>query len=366
MDSLIGSREWGGVPKLHPKRIRGFYTWEWKRANRYLLLGNANTGKSNLIEVLAYHHPHILDIHGSKDNEGLCWIRKSSGLDDALLICGDNTDLKCSWPVKHASDVTVQDFSEYEIVISAHSFYSGDQAKNKSIENIADQLDKRLSFRSGDIIFMAMRETNNILYSRLNRGVGEKTAKADLLEFIREMRHFGVSIGADMLQWTGTDRSFRDIADYMLFKNVGEKGLPPDKRYLYSFVSPVVFRRLRKDQAIGLKSNGDIAAFTKIPLCPFHKEEGVNLLQELGIEIDHGEDIIDSTSQKVGDKEHLEIIKRYRDVQSTHRVAKSFDPPKSSSTINRHIHDHDSELAKYGKCSRCDKIDTELAKTKVC
>lgn len=366
MDRLIGSREWREIPKLRPIRIRGYFTWEWKAARRYLILGNANTGKSNCIETLAMHHDHILDIYGSKDNEGLCWIRKSSGLDDALLICGDNTDLKSSWPYKRASDVTIQDLDEYEIIIAAHSFFSSDKVKNRSLEIIAEKLDKRLEFKPGHIIFLAMRETNNILFSRLSRGVGEKEAKADLLEFIRELRHFGVSIGADMLQWTGTDRSFRDIADYMIFKNVGEKGLPPDKKYLYSFIEPSGFRRLKKDQAITLKSNGDIAAIIKIPLLPFHKEEGVDLIKELGIKIEHSEEIIESSSQKIGDKDHLEIIKRYRELNSTHRVAGSFDPPKSSSTISRHIHDHDAEIKTYGKCSRCNKFDPDLALLMVC
>lgn len=363
MDRLVGSREWDEIPKLKPIRIRGFFSWEWEKARRYLLLGNADTGKSNLIEVMAYHHPHILDIHGSKDNEGLCWIRKSSGLDDALLICGDNTDLTSSWDYKRASDVTVNDIDEYEIVIAAHSHFSSPEVKNRSLEYITEKLDNRLSFKPGHIIFMAMRETNNIIYSRLSRGVGEKQAKADLLEFIREMRHFGVSIGADMLQWTGTDRSFRDMADYMIFKNVGEKGLPPDKRYLYSFIEPSGFRRLRKNQAIALKSNGDIAALMKIPLVPFHKEEGVDLVKELDIEIDHGDEIIETTSQKIGDKDHLEIIKRYIDIQSVERTAKSFNPPKSSATISRHNHDHNAEINKYGKCSRCSKFDEEIAKT---
>ena len=365
MDKIIGSREWSEIPKLNPIRLRGFFTWEWLAARRYLILGNANTGKSDAIECLAMHHPHILDIYGSKDNEGLCWIRKTSGLDDALLICGDNTDLKCSWPYKRASEVTIQDLDDYEIVIAAHSFFSSDQVKNRSLEIIAEKLDKRLEFKPGHIIFLAMRETNNILFSRLSRGVGEKEAKADLLEFIRELRHFGVSIGADMLQWTGTDRSFRDIADYMIFKNVGAKGLPPDLRFLYAFVDPAGFRRLKKNQAVMLKSNGDIAALMKIPLLPFHKEEGVNLIKELEITIEHSDEIVESSSQKVGDKDHLEIIKRYLDLSSMIGVAKSFNPPKSSATINRHIHDHDGEVKTYGKCSRCNKFDTDLAQKQV-
>lgn len=359
MSKLVGSREWDEIPKLSFVRIRDFFEWEWDQARRYLLLGNANTGKSNTLENLAWHHPHILDIHGSKDNEGLCWIRKSSGLDDALLISGDNTDLKCSWPTKHVSDVTIEDIDEHEIVIAAHSFFSSSEVKNRNLEHVTEQLDNRLSFRPGNIIFMVMRETNNILYSRLSRGVGEKQAKADLLEFIRELRHFGVSVGADMLQWTGTDRSFRDIADYMIFKNVGEKGLPQDKRFLYSFIAPAGFRKLKKNQAIILKSGGEIAALMHIPLLPFHKEEGVNLLEELGIEIEHGEAMIDSTTQKIGDKEHSEIIKKYLELGTMKKVSESLN--RNKGTISDHVHSHDAEIKKFGACSRCAKSDKDLA-----
>ncbi len=359
---IIGSRELTELPPIKKFNLRYKVKFRYDRPKRWLINGNPETGKSNLIENIGLRHDHILDIYGSKDNEGLCWIRKNSPIDDALLIHGDNTDLKCSWKTKKASNVTIEDIDNYEVVIAAHSFFSSSHNKFSAMEKITDRLYKRLEWRKGHIIFLAMRESNSVIYSRLSRGVGEKQAKADLLEFFREMRHFGTSVGADLIQWTGNDKSMREMGDYMIFKNVGEKGLPRDKWYLYHWVKPKVFRLMKKSEFVCLQRNGAIAWCTT-GLVPFHKEEGVNLLKELDITIEHGEELIESSSIKIGDEEHLKIIKIYLENSSMEKTRNSFNPPKGLATISRHVGDHNGEILKNGRCSRCAKLDEALSKT---
>jgi len=354
---LIGSRTQDDLTRLRHKRIRYFFDWEWGRPRRYLLLGLPESGKSATNEVFAERHKHILDLYGSKDDENLCWCRKTSPIDDILLIHGDNTSVDASFDTKKISDVTINDLNNYEAVVTCHSFYSSGEMKHNSITKLADQLYDRRSWKQGDIIYLIMRETMNVIYARASQGVGEKEAKADLLYFIRELRHFGFSIGADILRWTGADKELRDLADYMIFKQVGEKGLPKDKRYLYGYIHPVTFAQMKANQFVALRKDGAIA-WCNNALPKYHKEEGVDLLVELGIKIEHSEEPVDSTSQQVGDHEHIAIVQAYQSGVSQENVGRKVK--RSSSTVNFHVRKHNQEVKQYGVCEMCKRGNGDL------
>jgi len=354
---LVGSREWGSLTKLRHRRIRYFFDWEWNRPRRYLFLGLPESGKSATNEVFAERHPHIIDIYGSKDNENLCWCRDTSPIDDVLLIHGDNTEVEASFETKRISDVTISDVENYEGIVTCHAFYSSDAMKFSSIQKLADQLYSRLSWRKGDIVYLLMRETMNVIYARTSQGMGEKEAKADLLYFIRELRHFGFSVGADILRWTGADKELRDLSDFMIFKQVGEKGLPREKRYLYNYLHPISFAQMKSHEFVALRKDGAIA-YCQNALPRYHKEEGVNLLAELGIRITHSEEPIDSTTQQVGDHEHIKIIQLYHTGISMENVAKTVH--RSLSTISRHVAAHNKSIERYGVCQQCKRGDGDL------
>jgi hypothetical protein len=234
--------------------------------------------------------------------------------------------------------------------------------KYNSITTLADQLYDRRSWKQGDIVYLIMRETMNVLYARTSQGIGEKEAKADLLYFIRELRHFGFSIGADILRWTGADKELRDLADFMIFKQVGEKGLPSDKRYLYNYIHPVSFAQMRPYEFVSLRKDEAIA-YCQNKLPKYHKEEGVDLLVELDIRIEHGEEPVLSTAQHVGDNEHVKIVQLYQSGMSMENISK--EVRRSLSTISRHVNNHNHQVSTQGVCDACrrgngDLLDVQL------
>lgn len=307
--------------------------------------------------MFAERHKHILDLYGSKDDENLCWCRSKSPIDDILLIHGDNTEVTASFDTKRLSDVKINDINNYEAVVTCHSFYSSDEMKFTSIQKLSDELYGRRSWREGDIVYLIMRETMNVLYARTSQGVGEKEAKADLLYFIRELRHFGFSIGADILRWTGADKELRDLADYMIFKQVGEKGLPSDKRYLYNYIHPVTFAQMKPNQFCGLRKDGAIA-WCNNALPKYHKEEGVDLLVELGITVSHAEEPTESTAQQVGDHEHITIVQSYQSGISMENISNQIH--RSLSTVSRHVNGHNKSVSKLGFCEACKRGNGDL------
>jgi len=354
---LIGSREQADLTPIRAQRVRYFFEWEWHRPRRYLLLGIPESGKSALNEAFAEHHPRIMDLYGSRDDENLCWCRDTSPIDDILLIHGDNTSVSASFDAKKVSDFTARDIRNYEGIVTCHSFYSSQKAKLMALQQISDALYGRRSWREGDIVYLLMRETMNVLYTRMSQGLGEKEAKADLLYFIRELRHFGFSIGADILRWTGADKELRDLADYTIFKQIGEKGLPSDKRYLYNYVHPVAFAQMKPHQFVALRKDGAIALGSfKLPR--YHKEEGVDLLHELGITIEHSEEPEDSTPQRVGDLEHAAIVQAYESGLSMEKIAKM--KHRSSRTIHRQVNYHNEMVVKYKICDKCRRAGGDL------
>lgn len=337
--------------------MRYYFDWEWDRPRRYILLGLPESGKSATNEVFAERHPHILDLYGSKDDENLCWCRDTSPIDDILLIHGDNTSVDASFETRKFSDFKINDIENYEAVVTCHSFFSSDEMKFTSIQKLSDHLYDRRSWKRGDIVYLLMRETMNVLYARTSQGVGEKEAKADLLYFIRELRHFGFSIGADILRWTGTDKEMRDLADFMIFKQIGEKGLPKDKRYLYRYIHPVTFAQMKPWEFCGLRKDGAIA-WCNNSLPKYHKEEGVDLLEELDIRIEHSEEPIESTAQQIGDNEHIKIVQMYQADTSMENVSDIVK--RSLSTVSRHVNSHNNDVKKYGYCEQCKRGNGDL------
>lgn len=358
---FVGSREWSDLPRIEAQSLRWGFYWEFHRPRRYFYLGIPESGKSELNESIALRHPKIWDIYGSKDNEGLCWCRESSGLDDILLVHGDNTDVDCSWDTCKVQDLAMRNLDRYEVVITSHAFYSSDTKKYNGVELLADQGYERKTWRPGDIIYMVMRETMNVLFAKIAMGLNEKDAKAALLYLFREIRHFGFSVGADSLRWTGIDKEFRDLADYTIFKRLGEKGLPREKWFMYQYIAPPIFALMPINRFICLRVDGAISMGWNQHV-PCHKEEGVDLLAELGIRVTHGLEAKDSTAMFVGDDEHVKIIELYLKIGTTRGVARALVPKRSNSTVAGQIQRHNQEILERGQCRSCQIAAPDHAK----
>lgn len=347
---------------LKPVQNRMRATFNWSRPATYLVMGNRGTGKSSLIEVLAERHNKIIDLYGSKDNENLCWCRKSSPIDDILLIHGENTHVDAPFDTKSTDKLTLKDIESYEATVTCNAFFSSDKVKFSSLEHVTNCLEQRTEWKESDLMFMAFRETMDLVYSKMSQGQGEKDAKSNLLYFMRQLRHFGVSVGADMLRWTGIDKEMRDLSEYIIFKKLGWKGLPGDISFVFSYVEPVTFRYLNFDQCVVLQENGNIA-LGKYGLPKYHKEEGVDLLKEIGITVEHDQELEESTQQKVGDKEHADILRLYNEEESMMVVAKKLQ--RSSATISFHVSYHNEQIEETGVCPRCKRANSDLSETQI-
>jgi hypothetical protein len=349
---------------IAPIGLRWNMPVEWNRPRRYSILGLAESGKSALNEYLAHFHPKIIDIFGSRDNENLCWLRESSPVENPLLVCGDNTDIDSKWPYKHVSELTIQDIDGHDATITCDAFYSDQDTKFQDIQRICDLLYQRKSWdkEGGDIIYLVIREAMSLLYSKVSLGVGEKEAKAAILTFLRELRHFGVSFGADSLRWTGIEKEIRDLADYTFFKQIGEVGLPKDKRYIYNYVEPKTFAHMKPWESIVLHKTGALA-YVATPLPPWHKQEGINLLQELEIIITNRAVIIEDGPTKIGDREHEQIVREYSKTLSMQTVSDLVH--RSKSTISQVVQKHNRTVEKLGQCDACSRIGSDLAGTTI-
>lgn len=355
---LVGSREWDLLPKIYRRNIRFNFTWDWERPRRYLFLGITETGKSTTNEIFALRHPKIVDFFGSRDNENLCWCRKTSPIDDILLVHGDNVTIKGSWDTKKISDLKIEDINSHECTVTCNSFWSDQKTRYQGIQGISDIFYNRLQWKEKDIIYGLFRETMNLIYARISQGLGEKEAKADVLMFLRELRHFGISFGGDILRWTGIDKEMRDLADFTIIKALGWQSLPNEIAWLYSIVDPKTFSHLKIDEFIALKRDASIAYCNNPPL-EFHKEEGVDLIKELGLQLEYGEEIVDSSEKIVGDKEHANIVKVYHETPNYRTISKILH--RSIATIGYHLNQHNDEIKKQGKCDKCARVGSDLS-----
>jgi len=355
---IVGSRIESELPKIAIKWKRGKENIDWDKPRIFLNLGKKDSGKSALNESISCRYPKIIDLFGSRDDEGLCWCRDSSPIDDILLIHGENVELECSWDTVSIDKLTWGKILDYECVINTNSFYHDQDERFVSIEKIINKLWDNRTWKKPTAVLI--REASSFIYSRIRQGIRMKDAKADFITFQREMRHFGFSLPIDTIRWTSIDKEMRDLADYLIIKRVGHQGLPYDIRWLYKFVNPMSLAGLQPKYFLILTEKASVG-FGMSELPKFHKEEGIDLIKELGIEIHKGEKLEESTLQSVGDEEHLKIVKLYHSGKSMAEIRGEIK--RSKSTIHGHITKHNNTVSNKGVCPRCQKLDSDLSKT---
>ena len=76
------------LPKIQIKWMRGHERLDWSSPRIFLSCSR----KDSEVGVQRGVRPQIIDLFGSKDNEDLCWYRKTSPVDNVLLIHGENVD----------------------------------------------------------------------------------------------------------------------------------------------------------------------------------------------------------------------------------------------------------------------------------
>jgi len=351
---IIGSRLKEDLPKITLKWLRWYCKIDFTKALIFLVLGKKGSGKSALLEAMGLRYPKIIDMFASRDDEGLSWCRDNSPIDDILLVHGDNVDVNCSWDTCPTGKLTYSKICDYEVVIPSYSFFSGNTGRFVGINKLINIFWQRRTWKKP--IYVAVREASSFLYSRVKQeggGLNMKAAKADFLYWQREMRHFGYALGIDTIRWTSIDKEMRDNADCQIIKKVGSQGLPSDISFLYKYISPRSMAGLPPDSFMLIADNASIA-IGKSEYPEFHKEEGVDLLAELGITMEYGEEMVLDNTHKIGDETHVKLIALYATGDyNMGQVAKQISRSKFS--VSSHVNRHNIAVKDDGVCPICNR-----------
>ena len=350
--------------------VRGSETVKFSLPYVWFTLGVRGCGKSTFLESVGVQHLKrgniICDMYGSRDGEGLAWLRSPLAEDKRiLLVCSENASVKCSYDVKATNKLTLHDLESHDIIISAAPLYMnpGDEYINLAL--LTDLLGRRAVTGYKKLIYGIVRECSSLYYSRLKRTENQILAKAEMIFTVRESRHSGLSLGLDTLRFTGVDVEIRCLADFVILKTLGMFGLPRDLKWLYSVFQPFAFRRMPKQNFYILSKEGAIGLglFHSIP---WHKQEKENLLKELGIKIEFGEaeekGDFRGEYRTCGDSEHAEMIRLHiEEGLSFNKIAEKIN--RSSRTPFSHIHLHNKNVEVAGFCPSCRRVKSQLDKT---
>ncbi len=337
----------------------------FRRPYTFLSYGIRGSGKSSLLEHIGEHFlangSTILDLFGSRDGEGLAWCRSEWAKEKKILLLhGDNTSVASSFDTKNISKYSLSDLDKYDVIISSSPLYSTVDQEYRDINKVIDQIYKRGSWRK--VAYMIVREAANLLYSRMKISVDQKFAKASMAYFIREARHTGFALGLDTQKWTSVDVDIRITCDYVFFKSAGIQGLPSDLRWLYKYIKPYSLQKMKPEEFVVLTSSGSIGV-ELFPEVMWHKNEGEDILKACGIEVEHGDELIDSEKRFiVGDLEHIRFIEGRLDGLSHAEIAGG---SWSSQTVLNHIDNHNSDIDRLGYCGRCRRAKGDHSTMKI-
>ncbi len=348
------------------KWTRGRDSFDFDKASIWFVLGTRGSGKSSLLESIGesyLEHGHaVLDLFGSRDSEALGWLRSPWAKNkQILLLKGENVDVQCSWPVKLAEQLTLDDFNKYDIIISPSPLYLNIDQEFADAAKIEDTLYHRLHWKK--LVYMCCREASNFYYSRLRVCDSQTYAKAQMIYLIRESRHMGVSLGLDTIRSFAIDIDIRSLSDYLFLKAQGVQGLSRELRWLYRFINPGLLRSLGQNKYVVITKSGAIGYGTFREVA-WHKQEKEDILKEVGVNVQYGTPTKDAEHRglykTVSDKEHLNIITKYESGgMSMHDIAKELS--RSPHTINVHISTHNNAVARVGFCGSCKRMQSDLA-----
>lgn len=347
--------------------VRGNENLSFNKPQTFFVLGIRGSGKSSLLEHIATKYLEeeccVFDLFGSRDGEGLAWLRSPFAKDRRiLLICGDNVDVAGSFDVKKANQVNLQDFENYDIIVSASPLYLDFNDEIRQAGRLLDLLYKRITWKR--LIYMVVREAANLYYSRLRVSENQLVAKSQTTYLVREARHCGLALGLDTQRFYGVDIEIRHLADFLIMKAQGMFGLPQDLEWLYSFFEPMRVRDCPPENFFILTKEGSIGV-GMFPYPEWHKREKENILKSVGLKVEYGEPLEyakdKGTFRTVGDLEHIQIIEKYVEGLSQRKLAEVFH--YSSRTIYEQIKKHNEAIERSGFCPRCRRAGKhELAK----
>jgi len=348
--------------------IRGNDKISFNRPNTFFTIGIRGSGKSTFLENVGCYYLEkghaILDLFGSRDGEGLAWLRSPYSEDKKiLLVHGENVSVKASYDTKAATKISLSDFTTYDLIISASPLYLGVDDEFINAALLTDKIYKRLSWKR--LVYCLCREAANLFYSRLKISENQIVSKAQMTYLVREARHVGMALGLDSTRYYSIDIDIRNLSDYIILKNQGMTGLTSDLKWLYSVIEPHIIRNMPPKFFFILSKTGSVG-IGEFKATDWHKQEGENILKAVGVSVEYGEPIekgeYRGTHSTVGDKEHAEIIRLYVDEGlSMNKIAEKLG--RSSRVPHKHIHQHNSKVEGAGFCPACRRAKSNLDKT---
>lgn len=363
---------------VKPQRVLPRLSVRWKRLykhpstdlNRALLkpltysvLGGKNEGKSALVETVACRYPKIIDLFGSRDGEGLAWLRGPFKGEKILLLKSPSIDVECPIAdVKNVTDVTLKDFEQYRVIISCSFFYINIHQEWYYIGKLIEKFWQRHYWREPWCI--VVREASNLLASRQTLGDTQRQAIDQFTYFAREIRHSGFALCLDTLRWKGIEINIRGLSDYLFLKAVGIQGVPPELKFVFrTFPRFVDYLTMKVSHFVAISRQGSIGA-GKFDLPYWHKRERENFRSVFNIRTKQGKTpfIPEIQQGKVGDPEHIGIIRAYLET-GIGQVKLGEKIGRSSRTINKHINYHNRMIHTIGVCDKCERMDGKHQKT---
>jgi hypothetical protein len=341
------------LPEIRLKWIRGNEKIDFSRPNTTLCVGQRGTGKSSLLEALGTRYPKIIDLFGSKDNEGLAWCKPESPFHNILFVIGRNVEVASQWDKIAIDKLTLADFKNYEVITTCYAFFNTVHEYFSALQRITGILwEKRTSWTEPWNVII--REAANWLYSRIQIVKDSEMAKADFIQTLREARHSGLAVSVDTVRWTDIDKAVRDISDFLFLKRVGAIGLPKDLRYVYRYITPDSMMRMQPSIFALLTSQGSIG-YGNFDYPRWHKEERENILFKLNIDVQHLGDMERDLGYTVGLIEHAKIIESYMENSSMSKTAALAN--RSKATVWSEVKIHNDSIAEVGRCLECQKAN---------
>ncbi|MEM4214047.1 MAG: hypothetical protein QXZ28_02530 [Candidatus Methanomethylicaceae archaeon] len=272
--------------------IRGEEVIDLKQPQVFLALGRRGAGKSALLEALAEHYfaggNNILDLFGASSGEGLAWLRSPWAREDdrALLLKGNEVDVRSSWDAKSWRNITLNDLENNRLVISATPLYKDKEEEFVAAGKVLDLLFQRISYSK--LIYLLVRESASLFYSRLKIRKSQLEAKAEGSYLIREARHHGLCLALDTQKITAVDLDLRAQCDYIFIKSQGILSLPREWWWLYGYFDPKWISNMPKRDFAIVSAKGHLGVGEN-ELPSWHKGAKESILRALGISVEKGE-----------------------------------------------------------------------------
>lgn len=267
--------------------IRGGERISYTKPSTWFVMGIRGSGKSSFLEHIGIEYLKrgtcIVDLFGSRDGEGLAWLRSPYARTRRILLLHGGVKASCSKSnvdIKHFEDFTLSDVERYDIIISSSPLYSDIEEEYDAVNTVVDRLYRRFKWRR--LVYLIVREASQLYYSRLKISKNQSFAKANFVYLLREARHMGIALGLDTLKFKAIESDIRVLSDYLVLKQLGLFGLPDDLSWLYSFFDPLKLQNLGREYFIIITRRGSIGiGYFEYP--KWHKKEKEDIIGKVGL-----------------------------------------------------------------------------------